>query len=295
MIPDPGPKSAFPKRLGLLAGDPAGVGPEILAQALKRIPSVEGIEVLPPAGTHQPGRPTRASAQAAWDALEEAAKRLQSGHWQGVVTGPVCKHHLKEIGFSFPGQTEFFAARAGVSDMAMCLTGGALTVALVTAHIPLQQVPARLSTAEIVRVGRLLKNFLVFTGVPSPRIAVAGLNPHAGESGDLGNEEIQIIAPAVSELSTEGHFTGPWSPDTLFHQALEGHFDGVVCMYHDQGLIPLKMHAFHSGVNITLGLPFVRTSPDHGTAFDLAGRGKARPDSYLAAIRLALRCLGATS
>jgi 4-hydroxythreonine-4-phosphate dehydrogenase len=164
-------------------------------------------------------------------------------------------------------------------------------VALVTAHIPLRAVAESLSASEIIRVGILLGDFLRQRLDRSPRLAVAGLNPHAGESGALGREEIEIIEPAVAllrgELGGTAECTGPISPDTVFHRAAAGEFDGVLCMYHDQGLIPLKLHAFDSGVNVTLGLPFPRTSPDHGTAFDIAGRGIARPDSMIAAINLA--------
>ncbi len=207
-----------------------------------------------------------------------------------MVTGPVPKRQMHAIGFEFPGQTEFFAARTETSNFAMCLTGGALTVALVTAHVPLQMVPHLLSASEIVRVGRLLGSFLQRRGIISPRVAVAGLNPHAGESGDLGREEIEIIAPAIAQLNAaeEGcTFAGPFPPDTIFFRTVAGEFDAVLCMYHDQGLIPLKLHAFDAGVNVTLGLPFPRTSPDHGTAYEIAGRGVARPDSMIAAIRLA--------
>ena len=219
---------------------------------------------------------------------------------------------MYEAGFKFPGQTEFFAERCGVKDYAMCLTGGKITVALVTTHIPLSEVPAALKQSEIVRVGLLLAKFLEqrarnLTGLTgqvtkmnlgfnrSPRIAVAGLNPHAGESGKIGQEEIEIIEPAVAELNSSRvirHssrlFSGPFSPDTVFYRAAEGEFDAVLCMYHDQGLIPLKLQAFHSGVNVTLGLPFPRTSPDHGTAFEIAGKGIAKPDSMIAAINLAV-------
>ena len=219
---------------------------------------------------------------------------------------------MYEIGFRFPGQTEFFAERCGVKNFAMCLTGGNLTVALVTAHIPLRQVPSALKQSEIVRVGSLLLDFVQRHGnltalssrVPgrapkrepetqSPRIAVAGLNPHAGESGKLGREEIAIITPAVEELQSrienrESRIVGPISPDTVLRRAIEGEFDAVLCMYHDQGLIPLKLHAFHNGVNVTLGLPFPRTSPDHGTAFEIAGKGIAQADSMIAAINLAV-------
>jgi 4-hydroxythreonine-4-phosphate dehydrogenase len=198
---------------------------------------------------------------------------------------------MQAIGFEFPGQTEFFAVRCGVQDFAMLLTGGALTVALVTAHIPLRQVAEQLSAPEVVRVGSLLAKFLQLRLTGAPRIAVAGLNPHAGESGALGREELDVIEPATEELcdiwSGRASFTGPISPDTVFHRAAAGEFDGVLCMYHDQGLIPLKLHAFDEGVNVTLGLPFPRTSPDHGTAFEIAGRGIARPSSMIAAINLA--------
>jgi 4-hydroxythreonine-4-phosphate dehydrogenase len=175
----------------------------------------------------------------------------------------------------------------------MCLTGGALTVALVTAHVPLSRVASLLRAEEIVRVGRLLRDFLILKGVKDPRIAVAGLNPHAGEQGDMGREEIELIAPAVAQLAALGNFDGPLPPDTVFHRAVQGDFDAVLCMYHDQGLIPLKLHAFHEGVNVTLGLPFIRTSPDHGTAFHIAGRGIARSESMQHALRLAINLVRA--
>jgi 4-hydroxythreonine-4-phosphate dehydrogenase len=201
---------------------------------------------------------------------------------------------MYEIGFEFPGQTEFFAERCGVKNFAMLLTGGKLTVALVTVHVPLRDVPGALKSDEIVRVGLLLHDFLRRRGVEKPRIAVAGLNPHAGESGAIGNDESEVIAPAVQQLQSailhppSSIFAGPFSPDTIFHHAASGDWDGVLCMYHDQGLIPLKLHAFHEGVNVTLGLPFPRTSPDHGTAFEIAGHNVARPDSMIAAINLAV-------
>ncbi|MGC1480631.1 MAG: 4-hydroxythreonine-4-phosphate dehydrogenase PdxA [Chthoniobacterales bacterium] len=280
-------------RIALTLGDPAGIGPEIIASALASDPFPLGgpaIEVIGSSEGHVAGAPTDASARASLDALEEAVTRTKNGEFSAVVTGPVSKHHLHQIGFEFPGQTEFFAARTATADHAMCLTGGALTVALVTAHLPLAAVAPALTTPEIVRVGKLLATHCHHRGIDQPRIAVAGLNPHAGENGDLGSEEIEIIAPAVSALVTSGitaDFAGPLPPDTVFFRAVEGDFDAVLCMYHDQGLIPLKLHAFHEGVNVTLGLPFPRTSPDHGTAFDIAGQGIARPDSLIAALRLA--------
>jgi 4-hydroxythreonine-4-phosphate dehydrogenase len=174
----------------------------------------------------------------------------------------------------------------------MLLTGGKLTVALVTVHVPLREVSGVLKTEEIVRVGLLLEDFLRRRGIHQPRIAVAGLNPHAGESGSIGSEETDTIAPAIAELrrltESRSNVAGPFSPDTIFHHAASGDWDGVLCMYHDQGLIPLKLHAFHEGVNVTFGLPFPRTSPDHGTAFEIAGKNIARPDSMVAAISLAV-------
>jgi 4-hydroxythreonine-4-phosphate dehydrogenase len=279
--------------LGLTIGDPAGLGPEIIRQSLAdpELPSTCDYRVLGNQEGHDPGHPSNASARAAWDALEEAAALLQAGAINAVVTAPVAKSSLHALGFPFPGQTEFFAARAGVDDFAMCLTGGPLTVALVTIHVPLRQVPDLLQTAEIVRVGRLLAAFQQRRLGRPPRIAVAGLNPHAGEGGQFGDEEQTIINPAVGELAREGDFRGPFAPDTVFHRAVTGEFDAVLCMYHDQGLIPLKLLAFDHGVNVTLGLPFIRTSPDHGTAFDLAGTDRASHQSMLSAIKLAASSL----
>jgi 4-hydroxythreonine-4-phosphate dehydrogenase len=284
-------------RIGITLGDCAGIGPEIVDLALKsgRVPDSADYVAIGREPDCKLGTPTIETARAAAAALEEAVTRARRGELQAIVTGPIHKARMYEAGFKFPGQTEFFAERCGVKNFAMCLTGGKITVALVTAHIPLSEVSRVLKQSEIVRVGSLLADFLQRRGIESPRIAVAGLNPHAGESGKIGREEIEIIAPAVAELnsslvtrhSSPGFF-GPLSPDTVFHRAAEGEFDAVLCMYHDQGLIPLKLHAFHNGVNTTLGLPFPRTSPDHGTAFEIAGKGIARPDSIIAAINLAV-------
>ena len=276
--------------IGLVAGDPAGVGPELLAETLRHPPEGVLLEVIGDPSPRTPGQPDQRGSEQAIASLEEAARRALGGDLDAVVTGPVNKRHLHEAGFVFPGQTEFFAARAGVKNFAMLLTGGPLTVALVTAHVPLREVPDLLTTVEIVRVGGLLADFLKRRGIAAPRIAVAGLNPHAGEQGDLGDEEGRIIEPAIPllEASRPGvSFAGPFSPDTIFWRAANGEFDGVLCMYHDQGLIPLKLLGFHNGVNVTLGLPFVRTSPDHGTAYEIAGTGRARPESFLTAVHLA--------
>jgi 4-hydroxythreonine-4-phosphate dehydrogenase len=282
-------------RIGITLGDCAGIGPEIVDLALKskKIPGAAEYVVIGRQPNCKPGAPTIETARAAAAALEEAVTRARRGELHAVVTGPIHKARMYEAGFKFPGQTEFFAERCGVEDFAMCLTADKLTVALVTCHIPLAKVPSALKQSEIVRVGLLLADFLQCRGIKLPRIAVAGLNPHAGESGKIGQEETEIIAPAVAALQSrienrESRIVGPASPDTVFHRAAEGEFDAVLCMYHDQGLIPLKLLAFHNGVNTTLGLPFPRTSPDHGTAFEIAGKGIAKPDSMIAAINLAV-------
>jgi 4-hydroxythreonine-4-phosphate dehydrogenase len=283
-------------RVGITLGDQAGIGPEIVHAALVsgRLPGDAEYSVIGPTIDCSLGQPTTHTAQAAFDALEEAAQLALRGELDGVVTAPINKARMYEIGFKFPGQTEFFAERCGTKNFAMLLTGGTLTVALVTVHVPLRDVPGALKTEEIIRVGLLLHDFLLRRGTDKPRIAVAGLNPHAGESGALGHEEIEVIGPAVEQLQSaignlqSAIIRGPFSPDTIFHHAASGAWDAVLCMYHDQGLIPLKLHAFHEGVNVTLGLPFPRTSPDHGTAFEIAGKNIARPDSMIAAINLAV-------
>jgi 4-hydroxythreonine-4-phosphate dehydrogenase len=277
-------------------GDPAGVGPEIIQAALAsgQLDSRFHYRIIGDAKGAIPGQPCDKTARAAVEALEESARLAVAGEIDAVVTGPIHKARSQAVGYAFPGQTEFYAARAGVENFAMLLTGGAITVALVTAHVPLKDVSRLATGSEIERVGSLLADFLLLrhSSLNRPvRIAVAGLNPHAGESGVLGREEIEVIIPATARLAEKWgervQFTGPISPDTLFIRVVAGEFDGVLCMYHDQGLIPLKLHAFDQGVNVTLGLPFVRTSPDHGTAFEIAGRGIARPASMIAAIQLA--------
>src|SRR6266540_6786409 len=292
-------------RIGITLGDCAGIGPEIVDLALRsnRVPKSAEYKIIGKYPDCQPGQPTRETARAAAAALEEAVTLARRGELDAIVTGPVHKARMYEVGFKFPGQTEFFAQRCGVKNFAMCLTGGKITVALVTAHLPLRKAASALKQSEVVRVGLLLADFLRCRSKNPPRIAVAGLNPHAGESGRIGREEIEIISPAVDELNHQlstisdqpATFTGPLSPDTVFHRAIEGEIDAVLCMYHDQGLIPLKLHAFHSGVNVTLGLPFPRTSPDHGTAFEIAGKEIARPDSMIAAINLAVELAAKSS
>ena len=295
-MPVPGKKAV----VGITLGDPAGIGPEVVAAALDSGQLDAGFEYRV-IGDRVPGvvagQPSREAARAAWEGLETAAAGALNGEFAAVVTAPVCKASLYDIGFRYPGQTEFFADRCGVRNFAMLLTGGALTVALLTTHLPLAEAVRQIERTEIVRVGKLLAAFLVRRLGRPPRIAVAGLNPHAGESGNLGREEIEQIEPAVAELARDpslggATFSGPVSPDTVFHQAAAGYWDGVLCMYHDQGLIPLKLHAFESGVNVTLGLPIIRTSPDHGTAFHLAGKNQAHPGSMIAAVCLATELVG---
>ncbi len=279
-------------RVLITLGDPAGIGPEVVEKALASggLPAGFDFQVLGNAVGVAPGNPDERSAGIALDALEESVRLLKSDpDAVAVVTAPVSKATLQASGFPFPGQTEFFAQRFDCKEFAMCLSGRNLSVGLATIHIPLASVSSSLSPEGIISAGRLLADFAARRTRRKPRIAVAGLNPHAGEAGRFGDEETRIIAPAIAELNRErpGVFTGPHVPDAVFRQAAQGEFDAVLAMYHDQGLIPLKLLDFDTGVNVTLGLPKPRTSPDHGTAFDIAGKGLARPDSMIHAIRLA--------
>ena len=278
-------------RIVITLGDPAGIGPEIIAGALDsgQLPGGFEFDVLGDRHAGVPGHPNARSAAAALAALDQAVVELKHGRAAAVVTGPVSKEGLQAIGFPFPGQTEYFAHAFGIADFGMLLTGPTLTVGLATIHEALAEVPALLSPQRIVRIGRLIAGFLRRRGIARPRIAVAGLNPHAGENGAFGDEETRIILPAIHQLNQceAASFSGPAVPDAIFRDAARGHFDAVLAMYHDQGLIPLKLLDFDSAVNVTLGLPIPRTSPDHGTAFAIAGQNIADPSSMLAAIRLA--------
>ena len=241
------------------------------------------------------GQPSASAAPAIIRWIETAVGLALSGAVAGVVTAPIAKAPLYEAGFKFPGHTEFLGELTAASTYdgargpVMMLTAGDLRVSLVTVHEPLAKVPGLLSIERIVEAGLVTAQSLQRDfGVAAPRLAVAGLNPHAGESGSLGREEAEIVAPAVAVMRDLGvDATGPHPADSLFPQEMRARYDAVLCMYHDQALIPVKMLDFWGGVNVTLGLPIVRTSPDHGTAFDVAGRGLARPDSLIAAIRLA--------
>lgn len=281
-----------PKTIGITLGDQAGIGPEVVDAALAsgQLPDGFDFRVIGRRADVVPGEPTVESARAALEALEESVRLMKSGEIDAVVTAPVGKEGLHQVGFAFPGQTEFFAARLACDNYAMCLTGKNLTVALVTIHVALAEVPGLLSAEEIIRVGDLLGRFCIQRGIREPRVAVCGLNPHAGENGAFGREDVEIVAPAVAKLRANDNgvvFSGPHPADTIFRPAAEGEYDAVLCMYHDQGLIPLKLLDFDTGVNVTLGLSVPRTSPDHGTAYGIAGKGVASPSSMIQAIRLA--------
>lgn len=310
--------------IALSLGDPAGVGPEIIAGAWRLLrregpafvvigdahclqrtgAPVEAIGDLADASTRfadailvldrplarpvATGAPDPMSASAIITWVETAASLAMTGEASAVVTAPIAKALLYEAGFRFAGHTEFLAEITGGAPV-MMLTAGGLRCAPVTIHEPLSKVSGLLSRQAIVAAGltthaALLRDF----GIAHPRLAVAALNPHAGESGALGDEETRVISPAVDELKAAGvKVTGPHPADTLFHAEARARYDAVLCMYHDQALIPVKMLDFWDGVNVTLGLPIVRTSPDHGVAYDIAGKGIARPDSLIAALRLA--------
>lgn len=319
--------------LALSAGDPAGIGPEIIAKAWSvlraegpsfmvvgdaqllasagggvKVRAVTGpVEAIKVFGQALPvldiplqapvvaGKPSSAHAAQVIRWIETGAGLALSGAVAGLVTAPIAKAPLYDAGFAFPGHTEFLAELTHVGERQpphgpiMMLAARDLRATLVTIHTPLSAVPAALSIESIVNAGlvtvdALRKDF----GIAVPRLAVAALNPHAGEAGALGGEEIAIIQPAVRALRERGvQVRGPAPADSLFHAEARATYDAVLCMYHDQALIPVKMLDFWAGVNVTLGLPIVRTSPDHGTGFDIAGRGLARADSLIAAIRLA--------
>lgn len=243
---------------------------------------------------YTPGQPDEAGAALALRALETATGLARSGTAAGIVTGPIAKSRLAAIGFNQPGQTEFVAEACGVTpqNAVMMLAGPSLRVVPVTVHVPLRAVPDLL-TAELIRTrtaitaAALARDF----GVAHPRLAIAGLNPHAGEDGRMGHEDADVVAPAVAALRAAGiDARGPLPADTMFHAEARETYDAAICMYHDQALIPLKALDFDAGVNVTLGLPIVRTSPDHGTAFAIAGTGTARAGATVAAIRMAGEC-----
>ena len=298
-------------RLAFTCGDPAGIGPEIIAAWLAAHPAeAAGVVVIGPARwletlpataervavgledfAAKAGQPDGDGALVAWAAMERAAGGCKSGEFSGVVTGPVSKERLAAIGYPFPGQTEFFAARWG-GDPVMCFCGGKLRVALATWHVPLREVGRMLGPNLLQRTIAAAEQLAKSDGIAGPRIGVCGLNPHAGEGGLLGLEERNFINPSLTSLQPHHPGLTLCLPgDTLFARALRGEFDVIVALYHDQGLAPLKTVDFDEAVNVTLGLPHVRTSPDHGTAFGLAGQGRASGRSFANAVIVAQRLI----
>jgi 4-hydroxythreonine-4-phosphate dehydrogenase len=252
----------------------------------------EGLPVIaePLAAAQKPGIPEPKNAAATIRSIERAVADVQAGRAAGVVTNPINKKALYDgAGFAYPGHTEFLGYLAGVERTVMMLASPILRVVPVTIHVSLREACKQLSTAMIVETARILDADLKrYFGLAAPRIAVSGLNPHAGEGGAMGDEEISIIEPAIAALKTSGiDASGPWPGDTMFHEAARAQYDVALCMYHDQALIPLKALDFANGVNVTLGLPFIRTSPDHGTAYNIAGTGAADPSSLIEALRVA--------
>jgi 4-hydroxythreonine-4-phosphate dehydrogenase len=305
-------------RIGITVGDPAGIGPEIVLKALAAAdrpaadyivfgdmasladrgarfslptPQDLGARVVDvaAAGEVTLGHISAAAGDAAARAVLRAVQEVKAGRLQAIVTAPLQKESLKAAGHPWPGHTEMLAEAAGVSDVAMMFVGGGLRVALVTIHRSLRSVPDAVTADELQRVVRLVDRELPRFGAKSRRIAVCGLNPHAGENGLFGTEERDTLGPAVQGLRKDGlDVHGPHPADTLFVRAIRDEFDAVVACYHDQGLIPVKLAAFGRAVNVTLGLPFVRTSVDHGTGFDIADKGTADAGSLLEATRLAV-------
>ena len=289
VLDDPARLEALGRALDLEAPVAAIDEPERAAEVFFKALPVLPLELPAPV---TPGRPDPANAPAVLRSIERAVSLTLDGRAAAVVTNPIHKKALYEAGFSHPGHTEFLADLAGIGyPPVMMLLCPDLRVVPVTVHLPLSDAAATLSTAAIVHAGRVTAAALtVDFGIGRPRLAVAGLNPHAGEGGALGREESEIIAPAVEELRQAGiEVQGPLPADSLFHAAARRRYDAALCMYHDQALIPLKTLDFERGVNTTLGLPFVRTSPDHGTALNIAGTGRANPASLIAALQTAQR------
>jgi len=251
------------------------------------------LDVSPSISSIRPGAPDPETAWLTKASIEQAVALTLSGQASAVVTNPIAKHVMAASGFAYPGHTEFLGALAEMhghrASPVMMLAGGGLRVVPVTVHIALADVPGTLTAAKIIETAKITAAGLKrWFGLDGPRLAITGLNPHAGESGMMGHEEDLIIRPAIAQCREAGLIvSGPHPADTLFHERARNAYDVAIAMYHDQALVPLKTLAFDEGVNVTLGLPFVRTSPDHGTAFDIAGKGLARPDSLIAALKLA--------
>ncbi|MFG0318821.1 MAG: 4-hydroxythreonine-4-phosphate dehydrogenase PdxA [Planctomycetota bacterium JB042] len=286
--------ASFPVRLAVTAGDPAGIGPEIRESAIAALGEEEraGVDLVPIGETTPPEGPRGPSArsgEAAAAGLVQAIDLALAGEVDGVVTAPLSKEALRLAGHPWPGQTEVLIERSGVARGVMLFVGGGLKVALATRHVPLREVADRLDERDLARDLVLLDRGLRLDfSVDAPRIGVCGVNPHAGVGGLCGTEE-GLVRDASARARRDGvRAEGPFPADTLFVRQRRGEFDAVLAMYHDQGLVPVKLLGFGHGVNVTLGLPFVRTSPDHGTAYDIAGKGVADPGSMLEALRLAV-------
>jgi 4-hydroxythreonine-4-phosphate dehydrogenase len=283
--------------IALTAGDPSGIGPEVSVKAA-RDPRVLEVCRTVIYGPHTPealaafpaGRIDAGSARAAYDAIARATADARAGQVAAMVTAPISKAAFAEAGYPWRGHTDLLAHLCGVSDVAMMFWSDRLRVVLATVHIPLSEVPAALTRERWLDVIRLAAKSLPMFGLAKPRLALAGVNPHAGEGGVLGREELDVMVPVVAQARAEGFdVAGPFPADTLFVRAARGEFDAVIAGYHDQGLIPVKLLAFGRAVNVTLGLPIIRTSVDHGTAFDIARKGVADEGSLVEAILLAAR------
>ncbi len=307
------------KRIAITMGDAGGIGPEVavkaaLAEEVQKVcrPTLIGdrrvleeaarlsgladafgtVEIISPHRIEEfhKGGPGPESGRASYLYIKHAALECLAGRFHAMVTAPISKEALRMAGLPWPGHTEMLAELTSTEKYAMMLIGGPLRVVLATTHIPLRDVPERLSKGLIIEKTGLAFKAAAMLGLASPAIAVAGLNPHCGEGGLFGREEIEVIRPALREARDRGlNVEGPLPPDVVFRLAYTGRIDVVVALYHDQGLIPLKMIAFDQGVNLTVGLPIIRTSPDHGTAYDISWRGSARPDSMIEAVKLAAR------
>ena len=270
-------------RLAVAVGDPRGIGPEVVRKALRQPLDAE-VRIV---GGWEDGAPTELEAgRAAAEGIEAAARLALSGEVDAIVTGPVNKAALHAAGYRFPGITEFLAHIAGDIPVAMMLTTGRLGVVLVTTHLSLRDAIGSVTTERVVQAGRIARDALQrWWGVASPRLALCALNPHAGEGGLFGDDDARILEPAAAALEA----AGPLPADTVFVRALRGEFDAVLAPYHDVGMTAVKVSGFGTGVNVTLGLPFIRTSPDHGTAFDIAGKGIADAGSMRASLELAVQ------
>jgi 4-hydroxythreonine-4-phosphate dehydrogenase len=278
------PPPAARPRLAVTLGDPRGIGPEVVHQALAQ-PIDADVRLV---GRQQTGRglPEEEAGRIAGQAIEEAVRLALEGQVDAIVTGPVHKHALYVAGYRYPGVTELLAHLGGDVPVAMMLATGTLRVVLVTTHLALRDVPAQLTTERIVQTGRITADALRrWWGIAAPRLAVCALNPHAGEGGLFGDEDERVLRPAALALGA----AGPLPADTVFVKALRGDFDAVLAPYHDVGMTAVKVAGFGQGVNVTLGLPFIRTAPDHGTALDIAGMGKADAGSMRAALELAVQ------